>query len=82
MKNVWWTKAPDGWKKEREFVESDFARLPGGRWYARKRESFMHHGVPPSVQLIHVDVLDPSEIGGELFSGDEILKGVEKVETR
>ena len=82
VKQVWWTKAPDGWKKESETVESDFTRLPGGQWYARKEKIVPHQGQRSSVEMLtHVDVLllDLSET---LFSGEELLKGVKKVVTR
>ena len=84
---IWWKQRAGVWHKEREYTQGDFTRLPGGQWYAQRRDLITYADSEQGTsqggsQLsIHIDLLTETDYPPELFNGERLLEDVKKIET-
>ena len=83
---IWWKERSGKWEKKREYELSDFARLPQGQLYAKKRILITYPDPERGTDRgganwnIDVKVLEEDEYPPDTFNGEKLLEGA-KIET-
>jgi hypothetical protein len=87
VKWIWWKRQDGVWHKEREYTQGDLTRLPGGQWYAQRRDLITYADTEQGTSQggaqwsIHVNLLTETDYPPDLYNGERLLEDVQKIET-